>query len=519
MKKNHGHEENRARDLFYAMWIPDLFMERVKEDGDWSLFCPNEAPGLADVHSQEFNELYARYESEGKARKVVKARQIWLEILKSQIETGTPYILYKDAANAKSNQQNLGTIKSSNLCTEIIEYTAPDEVAVCNLASIALNRFVTETREFDFEKLYEVSYQVALNLNRVIDGNYYPVEEARNSNMRHRPIGIGVQGLADAFLMLRLPFTSHEAKLLNRDIFETIYFAAVTASKDMAIREGAYPTFKGSPMSEGKFQFDLWGVEPTDRYDWEGLRKEVMEHGVRNSLLLAPMPTASTSQILGNNECFEPYTTNIYTRKVLSGEFIVVNKHLLRDLIDLGLWNEQMKMRLIKARGSVQDIEEIPAEIKQLYLTAWELSQRDIIDMAADRGAYICQSQSMNVFMQDATIKKLNAMHFHAWQKGLKTGTYYLRTQAARAAVQMGLDNSLKKVSAPSEEAKGIKEVVSKPVQASQPSPVSPKPVEMQSEPIAPQPPQQEETMSAQEAMQAVKACSIDNQDCESCSG
>jgi len=520
LKKNHGHEENRARDLFYAMWIPDLFMERVKEDADWSLFCPNEAPGLADVHSQEFKDLYERYEVEGKARKVVKARQIWLEILKSQIETGNPYILYKDAANAKSNQQNLGTIKSSNLCTEIIEYTAPDEVAVCNLASIALNRFVTDKKEFDFQKLYDVSYQVALNLNRVIDGNYYPVEEARNSNMRHRPIGIGVQGLADAFLMLRLPFTSHEAKVLNRDIFETIYFAAVTASKDMAKREGAYPTFKGSPMSEGKFQFDLWGVEPTDRYDWEGLRKEVMEHGVRNSLLLAPMPTASTSQILGNNECFEPYTTNIYTRKVLSGEFIVVNKHLLRDLIDLGLWNEQMKMRLIKARGSVQDIEEIPAEIKQLYLTAWELSQRDIIDMAADRGAYICQSQSMNVFMQDATIKKLNAMHFHAWQKGLKTGTYYLRTQAARAAVQMGLDNSLKKVSAPKEKAPAVQQVVATPAQATQPSALptqnttSPSQGVILSEDTKPV-----ETMSEQEAIQAVKACSIDNPDCESCSG
>ena len=520
LKKNHGHEENRARDLFYAMWIPDLFMERVKEDADWSLFCPNEAPGLADVHSQEFKDLYERYEAEGKARKVVKARQIWLEILKSQIETGNPYILYKDAANAKSNQQNLGTIKSSNLCTEIIEYTAPDEVAVCNLASIALNRFVTEKKEFDFQKLYDVSYQVALNLNRVIDGNYYPVEEARNSNMRHRPIGIGVQGLADVFLMLRLPFTSHEAKVLNRDIFETIYFAAVTASKDMAKREGAYPTFKGSPMSEGKFQFDLWGVEPTDRYDWEGLRKEVMEHGVRNSLLLAPMPTASTSQILGNNECFEPYTTNIYTRKVLSGEFIVVNKHLLRDLIDLGLWNEQMKLRLIKERGSVQDIEEIPAEIKQLYLTAWELSQRDIIDMAADRGAYICQSQSMNVFMQDATIKKLNAMHFHAWQKGLKTGTYYLRTQAARAAVQMGLDNSLKKVSAPKEKAPAVQQVVAKPAQATQPSALptqnttSPSQGVIVSEDTKPV-----ETMSEQEAIQAVKACSIDNPDCESCSG
>ncbi|RCL64951.1 MAG: ribonucleoside-diphosphate reductase subunit alpha [Bacteroidetes bacterium] len=520
LKKNHGHEENRARDLFYAMWIPDLFMERVKEDADWSLFCPNEAPGLADVHSQEFKDLYERYEADGKARKVVKARQIWLEILKSQIETGNPYILYKDAANAKSNQQNLGTIKSSNLCTEIIEYTAPDEVAVCNLASIALNRFVTEKKEFDFQKLYDVSYQVALNLNRVIDGNYYPVEEARNSNMRHRPIGIGVQGLADVFLMLRLPFTSHEAKVLNRDIFETIYFAAVTASKDMAKREGAYPTFKGSPMSEGKFQFDLWGVEPTDRYDWEGLRKEVMEHGVRNSLLLAPMPTASTSQILGNNECFEPYTTNIYTRKVLSGEFIVVNKHLLRDLIDLGLWNEQMKLRLIKERGSVQDIEEIPAEIKQLYLTAWELSQRDIIDMAADRGAYICQSQSMNVFMQDATIKKLNAMHFHAWQKGLKTGTYYLRTQAARAAVQMGLDNSLKKVSAPKEKAPAVQQVVAKPAQATQPSALptqnttSPSQGVIVSEDTKPV-----ETMSEQEAIQAVKACSIDNPDCESCSG
>jgi len=375
LRKNHGKEEMRARDLFFALWICDLFMKRVEADGEWSLFCPNEAPGLSDCHGEVFEELYIKYESEGRARKTIKAQELWFAILDSQIETGTPYMLYKDAANSKSNQQNLGTIKSSNLCTEIIEYTSPEEVAVCNLASIALPRFVING-SFDQQKLYEVTYQVALNLNKIIDNNYYPVEEARNSNLRHRPIGLGVQGLADVFILLRLPFESDLAKLLNKNIFETIYFAAMTASKDLAIKEGPYSTFQGSPLSKGQFQFDLWNVAPSTRWDWDSLRKEVMEHGVRNSLLLAPMPTASTSQILGNNECFEPYTSNIYSRRVLSGEFIIVNKHLLKDLISLGLWNNDMKNRIIAANGSVQNIKEIPDDIKELYKTVWEISQK-----------------------------------------------------------------------------------------------------------------------------------------------
>jgi len=441
LKKNHGKEENRARDLFYALWVPDLFMQRVMEDGDWSLFCPNEAPGLADVHSKEFEELYTRYEAEGRARKTIKAQKLWFAICESQIETGNPYILYKDAANSKSNQQNLGTIKSSNLCTEIIEYTAPDEVAVCNLASLALNKYVGKDGKYDFQKLYEVTYQVTKNLNKIIDNNYYPIEEARNSNMRHRPIGLGVQGLADALMMLRLPFESQEARMLNKNIFETIYFAAMTASNDIAKVEGAYSTFKGSPLSEGKFQFDLWGTETSGMWDWESLRKEVVEHGVRNSLLVAPMPTASTSQILGNNECFEPYTSNIYTRRVLSGDFVVVNKHLLKDLIERGLWNEDMKYKLIARNGSVQDIPEIPQDLKDLYKTAWEISQKAIIDMSADRGAFICQSQSLNIFMENANFKKLSSMHFYAWKAGLKTGTYYLRTKAARDAIKFTVDS------------------------------------------------------------------------------
>ncbi len=439
LRKNHGKEELRARDLFYAMWVPDLFMKRVEEGGNWSLFCPNEAPGLHECHSQEFEALYTRYEAEGRARKTIKAQELWFAIVEAQIETGTPYLLYKDAANAKSNQQNLGTIKSSNLCTEIIEYTSPDEVAVCNLASIALPRFVTEGK-FDFEKLYEVTYEATKNMNKVIDNNYYPIEEARNSNMRHRPIGIGVQGLADVFILLRLPFESEYAKMLNKNIFETIYFAAMTASKDLAKLEGAYSTFTGSPLSKGLFQFDLWNVEQTDRHDWDTLRKEVMEFGVRNSLLVAPMPTASTSQILGNNECFEPYTSNIYTRRVLSGEFIIVNKHLLKDLINLGLWNNTMKNKIIAANGSVQKIDEIPADIKELYKTVWEIKQRNLIDMAADRGAYICQSQSLNLFVESPTANKLTSMHFYAWKKGLKTGMYYLRTQAATQAVQFTIE-------------------------------------------------------------------------------
>ncbi len=439
LRKNHGKEELRARDLFYALWIPDLFMKRVESNGNWSLFCPNEAPGLSDCWGEEFEKLYAQYEAEGRARRTVKAQDLWFAVLDAQIETGTPYLLYKDAANRKSNQQNLGTIKSSNLCTEIIEYTSKDEVAVCNLASIALPRFVNEGK-FDFDALYEVTYQVTKNLNKIIDGNYYPVEEARTSNLRHRPIGLGVQGLADTFILMRLPFESDLARMLNKNIFETIYFAAMTASKDLAQTEGAYETFAGSPVSKGIFQFDMWGVQPSDRWDWDSLRKEVMQYGVRNSLLVAPMPTASTSQILGNNECFEPYTSNIYTRRVLSGEFIIVNKHLLKDLVNLGLWNNSMKNRIIAANGSIQNIQEIPAEVKELYKTVWEIKQRTIIDMAADRGAFICQSQSLNLFVDNPTSSKLTSMHFYGWKKGLKTGMYYLRTQAASQAVQFTVE-------------------------------------------------------------------------------
>ena len=439
LRKNHGKEELRARDLFYALWISDLFMKRVEADAEWSLFCPNEAPGLADCWGEEFEKLYTQYEQEGRARKTIKAQELWFSILESQIETGTPYLLYKDAANGKSNQQNLGTIKSSNLCTEIIEYTSPDEVAVCNLASLALPRFVINGK-FDHEKLYEVTYEATKNLNKIIDNNYYPVEEARNSNMRHRPIGLGVQGLADVFILLRLPFESDLAKMLNKNIFETIYFAAMTASKDLAKEQGTYETYAGSPVSKGIFQFDMWGVTPTDRWDWATLKAEVKEHGVRNSLLVAPMPTASTSQIFGNNECFEPYTSNIYTRRVLSGEFIVVNKHLLKDLVELGLWNNDMKNRIIAANGSIQHINEIPADIKELYKTVWEIKQRNIIDMAADRGAYICQSQSLNLFVDSPSASKLTSMHFYGWKKGLKTGMYYLRTKAATQAVQFTVD-------------------------------------------------------------------------------
>jgi len=441
LRKNHGKEEMRARDLFYALWVSDLFMQRVEANEDWSLFCPHEAPGLADCWGKEFEALYTKYEKEGRARRVVKAQELWFAILDSQVETGTPYLLYKDAANGKSNQQNLGTIKSSNLCTEIIEYTSADEIAVCNLASLALPRYIREGI-FDHVKLYEVAYQATINLNKIIDNNYYPVEEAKTSNLRHRPVGLGVQGLADAFIQLRLPFESEEAKKLNKEIFETIYFAAMTASKDLAIKDGPYETFKGSPLSKGKFQFDLWGVKPeSGRWDWENLRLDVMNHGVRNSLLVAPMPTASTSQILGNNECFEPYTSNIYTRRVLSGEFIIVNKYLLRDLFNLGLWTPAMKDKIISANGSVQDIAEIPDEVKELYKTVWEIKMRNIIDMAADRGAYICQSQSLNLFINSPNASKLTSMHFYAWKKGLKTGMYYLRTQAASQAVKFTVEN------------------------------------------------------------------------------
>jgi ribonucleoside-diphosphate reductase alpha subunit len=443
LKKNHGKEEMRARDLFYAMWIPDLFMQRVENNEMWSLFCPNETPGLGDVWGEEFERLYDKYEKEGKYRKQVKAQDLWFEILESQIETGTPYILYKDSANRKSNQKNLGTIKSSNLCTEIIEYTSKDEVAVCNLASIALPKFITEEGRFDHQKLYEITKVITRNLNKVIDVNYYPVEEARTSNMRHRPIGLGVQGLADAFIMLRMPFDSEEARRLNEDIFETIYFGAMEASMELAKQHGPYETFKGSPVSKGIFQFDMWGVTPkSNRWNWEQLKQNVKKHGVRNSLLLAPMPTASTSQILGNNECFEPYTSNIYTRRTLSGEFIIANKHLMKDLIDLGLWNETMRQKLIATNGSVQPIPEIPQNIKDIYRTVWEISQKAIIDMSADRGAYICQSQSLNIHLKDPNFGKLTSMHFYAWKKGLKTGMYYLRSTAAADAIQFTLDKT-----------------------------------------------------------------------------
>ena len=450
LKKNHGKEELRARDLFYALWIPDLFMERVEADGEWSLFCPNEAPGLYDTYGDKFRELYLKYEEDGRARKKVKAQELWFAILESQIETGTPYMLYKDACNEKSNQKNLGTIKSSNLCTEIVEYTSPDEIAVCNLASIALPRFVVNG-EFDHQKLFDITYVITKNLNKVIDINYYPVEAARRSNMRHRPIGIGVQGLADTFILMRMPFDSEEARQLNKEIHETIYYAAMTASKDLSKKFGPYETYAGSPVSQGIFQYDMWNVAPTNRWEWDVLKEEVKKYGVRNSLLIAPMPTASTSQILGNNECFEPYTSNIYTRRVLSGEFPIVNKHLLKDLVKLNLWNESMKNKIIAANGSIQDIPEIPAELKEIYKTVWEIKQRAIIDMAADRGAYICQSQSLNLFIQDANFAKLTSMHFYAWKKGLKTGMYYLRTKSAADAIKFTVDHSYLKQPAAAE--------------------------------------------------------------------
>jgi ribonucleoside-diphosphate reductase alpha chain len=443
LKKNTGKEEMRARDLFFAMWTSDLFMKRVEEDTTWTLMCPNECPGLDNLYGEEFEALYTAYEAQGKGRKTIKARELWEKILESQIETGTPYMLYKDAANRKSNQKNLGTIRSSNLCTEIIEYTSADEIAVCNLASISLPMFV-ENGAFNHELLYNVTKRVTRNLNKVIDRNYYPVIEAENSNMRHRPVGLGVQGLADAFIMLRLPFTSDEAKKLNQEIFETLYFAAVTASMEMAKEEGPYSTYEGSPISKGEFQHNLWGLkdeELSGRWDWAGLRKEVKKNGVRNSLLVAPMPTASTSQILGNNEAFEPYTSNIYTRRVLSGEFIVVNKHLLNDLVERGLWNETLKQEIMRHNGSVQNIERIPSDLKELYKTVWEMSMKDIIDMSRHRGYFIDQSQSLNLFMQDANYAKLTSMHFYAWKSGLKTGMYYLRTKSAVDAIKFTLNN------------------------------------------------------------------------------
>jgi ribonucleoside-diphosphate reductase alpha chain len=491
LRKNHGKEEIRARDLFYALWIPDLFMQRVKDNGTWTLMCPNECPGLSDCWGEEFVKLYTKYESEGKGRETIKAQDLWYKIVESQIETGNPYMLYKDAANRKSNQQNLGTIKSSNLCTEIIEYTAPDEIAVCNLGSIALPKFVKDGA-FDHDKLFEVTYQLTVNLNKIIDGNYYPVPETRNSNMRHRPIGIGVQGLADAFILLRFPFESEEAKKLNREVFETIYYASCTASKDLARRDGAYETFQGSPASKGILQFDMWNVTPTDRWEWSVLKEEITKYGMRNSLLLAPMPTASTAQILGNNECFEPYTTNVYSRRTLAGEFIVVNKHLLKDLVNLGLWNDNLKNKLMSTSGSVQNIDEIPDNLKALYKTAWEISQRVVIDMAADRGAYICQSQSLNIFMENANFGKLTSMHFYAWEKGLKTGMYYLRTKAATDAIKFTVDKS----------------------QLSQPKAE----VVIESAPVTVSMNITPDTLS-QKNVDAI-ACSIDNPDsCESCSG
>lgn len=443
LRKNHGKEEARARDLFLALWTPDLFMERVKEDGDWTLFSPDEAPGLDDVYGEDFRSLYTKYEIEGRGRKTIKAQALWYKIIEAQIETGTPYMLYKDAANTKSNQKNLGTIKSSNLCTEIMEYSDDKETAVCNLASIALPKFIIPGKKpkYDFNALKDIAYTATFNLNRVIDVNYYPTEETRNSNLRHRPIGIGVQGLADTFAILKIAFESEEAKQLDRDIFETIYYGAMCASVDLAEKEGAYETFKGSPLSEGKFQFDLWNETPSSRWDWDSLRERVMEHGARNSLLLAPMPTASTSQILGNNECFEPFTSNIYIRKTLSGEFPVVNKHLVKDLVKLGIWNESLRDKIIINNGSIQGINEIPEDLKSIYKTAWEMSQKIIIDHAAARSPFICQSQSMNLFVQDANFAKLSSAHFYGWDKGLKTGSYYIRTKAATTAIKgLGID-------------------------------------------------------------------------------
>jgi ribonucleoside-diphosphate reductase alpha chain len=457
LRRNHGKEEMRARDLFYALWIPDLFMKRVESNEDWSLFCPNEAPGLSDCHGEEFERLYEKYEREGKARETIKAQELWFEVLESQIETGTPYMLYKDAANGKSNQQNLGTIKSSNLCTEIIEYTAPDEIAVCNLASIALPKFITAGEDgilrFDHQKLYEITKVATRNLNKVIDVNYYPVEEARKSNFRHRPIGLGIQGLADAFILLRMPFDSVEARGLNEDIFETIYYAAVETSMELAKTQGPYETYEGSPASKGILQFDMWGVTPkSGRYDWDSLKEKVKKFGLRNSLLVAPMPTASTSQILGNNECFEPYTSNIYTRRTLSGEFIVVNKHLMKDLQKLDLWNEMMKQQIITRNGSIQGLDQIPESIQRLYKTSWEIKQKTLIDMAAARGAFICQSQSMNLFVGDPNYAKLTSMHFYSWKKGLKTGIYYLRTRAPVMAQKFTVDPELQREAQRSEQ-------------------------------------------------------------------
>ena len=467
LKKNHGKEEARARDLFYALWVPDLFMRRVESGGMWSLFCPDEAPGLLDVHGAEFDALYERYEREGRARKQVGAQQLWTRIVESQMETGTPYMLYKDAANAKSNQKHLGTIRGSNLCTEIIEYTAPDEVAVCNLASIALPRFVRTAAEaagaessaggaggaggsdgvksFDLEGLRQTTRFVARSLDRVIGETHYPLPEAERSNMRHRPIGIGVQGLADVFAMLQLPFDSAEARALNRDIFETIYFGALEASCELAGEVGAHPTFEGSPASKGELQFDMWGVTPSERWDWDTLRARIMQQGLRNSLLVAPMPTASTAQILGNNECFEPYTSNLYARRTLAGEFFLLNPHLQKELQALGLWSRSMRDQIIASGGSIQGLTSLPEHLRAVYKTAWELKQRCLIDLAADRGAFIDQSQSLNMFLSEPTLAQVSSMHFHAWRSGLKTGMYYLRTQPATEAIKFTLPGDVAK--------------------------------------------------------------------------
>jgi ribonucleoside-diphosphate reductase alpha subunit len=444
LRKNHGNESDRARDLFYALWIPDLFMERVQANGDWTLMCPNECPGLNECYGDEFKALYEKYETEGKGRKSIKAQQLWFAILDSQVETGTPYMLFKDHCNHKSNQKNLGTIKCSNLCTEIVEYTSPDEIAVCNLASISLSKFVTKNAsdynkfdgEFDFDKLKDVSKVVTCNLNRVIDRNFYPCKEAKNSNMRHRPIGLGVQGMADTFQMLKMPFDGPEARQLNKDIFETIYFGACASSCELAEEEGPYSTYEGSPASKGQLQFDLWGVTPSDRHDWAGLKARIAKHGMRNSLLMAPMPTASTAQILGNNEATEPFTSNMYNRRVLAGEFTIVNKHLLRELTARGLWTPSVRNQIIADGGSIQRVSEIAQPIKDVFKTVWEISQRSILDMAADRGAFICQSQSLNIHIAEPTTSKLTSMHFYAWKKGLKTGMYYLRTRPKADAIQ-----------------------------------------------------------------------------------
>ncbi|KAK9472256.1 ribonucleotide reductase [Dipodascopsis tothii] len=537
LRKNHGKEEVRARDLFYALWIPDLFMARVEANGDWSLFCPSEAPGLADVWGEEFEALYHKYEEEGRAKKTVKAQKLWYHILEAQTETGNPFMLYKDACNRKSNQQNLGTIKSSNLCTEIVEYSSPDEVAVCNLASLALPSFVENDEEgsfYNFNRLHDVAKVVVRNLNKIIDINMYPVPEAKRSNFRHRPIAVGVQGLADAFLALKLPFDSPGAKQLNIQIFETIYHASVEASIEIAVEEGPYETYEGSPASKGNLQYDLWNVTPTDLWDWDELKEKLSKHGMRNSLLVAPMPTASTSQILGFNECFEPYTSNIYSRRVLAGEFQIVNPWLLRDLVDLGLWSDTMKQRIIADNGSVQNIPNIPAHIKALYKTVWEISQKHIIDMAADRSPYIDQSQSLNIHIKNPTMGKLTSMHFYGWKRGLKTGMYYLRTMAASAPIQFTIDQeALKTVDTNVAKAATVGKTTFRQVGGRNPSalPMTSRPQLFENKavslPGSPEPkakPAANDEERTEEEMdiynQKVLACSIENKEaCEMCSG